>query len=74
MCFPAMLSCPVAEKSCDLRVTFVNEACTNKQNFSSEEQETKKKRTKVIRSIKFKKMGNASSEMWCEIMSSNEKL
>lgn len=32
-CFSAVPIYPVAEKSCDLRVTFVNEACTNKQNF-----------------------------------------
>lgn len=42
-----MLIYPVAEKSCDLGVTFVNEACTNKQNFSSEgEEETKKREQK----------------------------
>lgn len=41
-CFPAVPIYPVAEKSCDLRVSFVNEACTNKQFFSSEEEESKR--------------------------------
>lgn len=43
-----MLIYPVAEKSCDLRVTFANEACTNKQNFSSEGEETKKREQKWL--------------------------
>lgn len=39
-CFPAMLI--YLEKSCDLEAPLINEACTNKQTFSSEE-ETKER-------------------------------
>lgn len=43
-----MLIYHVAKKSCDLRVTFVNETCTNKQLFffSVEGGETKKRQHK----------------------------